>query len=307
LTNAPASRTDARPPPPPRRRRWTLADTLILAALLGAAAYFVHRTENVMFYRWNWGVVTAYLIQIDPATGAWRPNAFLEGLATTIRLAIWGLVCATLIGVPMGIARTSRRLFPRLVAGTYVMVIRNIPPLVLVFVLAFFVASQILPALGIRAALANAPGWVVASCTILFGPPRFIENFLVGLLCLSIFTGAYVTEIVRAGIESVPRAQIEAGESLGLSRGQVMRDVVLPQAVRNVLPPLANQFIQMIKDSSLVSLVSVQELSFVAQDVQVATQRVFEVFLFVGFLYFVVCYSLSRLFAALEARAARAR
>jgi polar amino acid transport system permease protein len=300
--NEPAT-TPSRPPPPARRRRWTSADTALLVAVLAAVAWFAYRTEAVMDYRWNWGVVTSYLIRIDPVTGAWHPNAFMEGLAATLRLAVWGLVAATLIGVPMGVARNSRRLFPRLVSGVYVMVIRNIPPLVLVFVIAFFLANQVLPGLGIRNALARAPDWLQATSGFLFGPPKIIENMIVGLLCLAIFTGAYVTEIVRAGIESVPRSQIEAGESLGLSRFQILKDVILPQALRNVLPPLANQFIQMIKDSSLVSLVSVQELTFVAQDVQVATQRVFEVFLFVGFLYFVICFSLSRLFARLEARA----
>ena len=99
---------------------------------------------------------------------------------------------------------------------------------------------------------------------------------------------------------------IEAGDSLGMSRADVVRFIVLPQALRNVLPPLAGQFIQLIKDSSLVSLVSIQELSFMAQDIQVATQRVFEVFVFVAALYFVICFGLSQLFGVLERRAARA-
>ena len=125
---------------------------------------------------------------------------------------------------------------------------------------------------------------------------------MLGLLCLSVFSGAYVTEIVRAGIQSVPASQLEAGHSLGLSRLDILRFIVLPQAWRNVLPPMAGQFIQLIKDSSLVSLVSIQELTFSAQDVQVTTQRVFEVFVFVAVVYFVICLSLSRLFARLERR-----
>jgi polar amino acid transport system permease protein len=129
---------------------------------------------------------------------------------------------------------------------------------------------------------------------------------VVAVLALAMTNGAYVTEIVRAGIESVPRSQIEAAQSLGMSRRHIVTDIVLPQALRNVLPPMAGQFIQMIKDSSLVSLVSIQELSFMAQDVQVTTQRVFEVFVFVGVVYFVICFTLSRLFARLEQRAARA-
>ncbi|MEO7938168.1 MAG: ABC transporter permease subunit, partial [Burkholderiaceae bacterium] len=87
----------------------------------------------------------------------------------------------------------------------------------------------------------------------------------------------------------------------------ITRFVILPQAFRNVLPPMAGQFIQLIKDSSLVSLVSIQELTFMAQDVQVSTQRVFEVFVFIAGVYFVICFTLSRVFAALERRNAQAQ
>ena len=186
------------------------------------------------------------------------------------------------------------------------MLIRNIPPVVFVFVFFFFIASQIMPALGLSDRdrdAGPATRWCCRSCS---GIPKLIDNFVLGLICLSLFTGAYVTEIVRAGIQSVSRHQVEAGDSLGMSRGDVMRFVVFPQAARNVLPPLAGQFIQLIKDSSLVSLVSIQELSFMAQDVQVSTQRVFEVLIFVAGIYFVLCFGLSRVFGWLERRAALA-
>ena len=100
---------------------------------------------------------------------------------------------------------------------------------------------------------------------------ELINNFFLGLVFLSVFSGAYVTEIVRAGLNSVPRGQAEAARSLGMTQSDVMIRVVWPQALRNVLPSLTGQFIQLIKDSSLVSLVSNQELSFMAQDVQVST------------------------------------
>ena len=142
--------------------------------------------------------------------------------------------------------------------------------------------------------------------SVLFGTAKLFDNFLLGLICLSVFSGAYVTEIVRAGLQSVPKAQIEAGESLGMNPADVTRFVVLPLAFRNVLPPLAGQLIQLIKDSSLVSLVSIQELTFMAQDVQITTQRVFEVFVFVGAIYFAICFTLSQVFSLLERRYARA-
>jgi polar amino acid transport system permease protein len=142
---------------------------------------------------------------------------------------------------------------------------------------------------------------------VLFGPLNLINNFFLGLVCLSVFSGAYVTEIIRAGLQSVPAGQAEAARSLGMSETDTMRFVVWPQALRNVLPALTGQFIQLIKDSSLVSLVSIQELSFMAQDVQVSTQRVFEVFVLTAIVYFVICFVLSQTFAYLERRQQAAR
>jgi polar amino acid transport system permease protein len=303
----PSEREEARPPPRKRRVRLTWLDAALAALCACAVGYFVWRTNTVLNYRWDWNTVWPFVFKIDPASGRWVPNLIVEGLLTTIRLALWGILFAGIIGTLMGLARTSRYLLLRLIADSYVMLIRNIPPVVFVFVFVFFVANQIMPALAIGDRMRQASPAVQSWISILFGPPKLVDNFFLGLICLSVFSGAYVTEIVRAGIESIPKAQIEAGDSLGMSRADIVRFIVLPQALRNVLPPLAGQFIQLIKDSSLVSLVSIQELSFMAQDIQVATQRVFEVFVFVAALYFVVCFSLSQVFATLERRATRAR
>ncbi len=294
------------PPIRRRRARWGPVDLVLLLGVAGFVAYLAWQTHAVFAYRWDWRSIWPFVMRYDEASGRWVTNLLVEGLLTTLRLAIWGILLGGIIGTLMALCRTSRRLFLRMVGFSYVMLIRNIPPVVFVFVFVYFIASQIMPRLTIGDAVAqwspNTQFWI----SILFGTPRLIDNFVLGLICLSVFSGAYVTEIVRAGIESVPRSQIEAGKSLGLSRTDITRFVVLPQAFRNVLPPMAGQFIQLIKDSSLVSLVSIQELTFMAQDVQVSTQRVFEVFVFTGAVYFVICFSLSRLFAALERRHARA-
>jgi polar amino acid transport system permease protein len=309
LRSAPIAATAAPPQkmqPARRRIRLTWIDAVALTVIALLLLFVVWRTSAVLDYRWNWSAVWPFVFKTDPKTGAWQPNLIVQGLLTTLRLAVWGIVLAGIIGVAMGVMRASKRLLPRLISGAYVMIIRNIPPVVFVFIFVYFIASQILPSLGIgdrvRTLGPTAQWWI----SVLFGEIRLIENFVVGLLCLALFSGAYVTEIVRAGLQSVAKSQIEAGESLGLSRGDIMRFIVFPQAMRNVLPPLAGQFIQLIKDSSLVSLVSIQELSFMAQDVQVATQRVFEVLLFVATLYFAICFGLSQLFARLERRSARA-
>lgn len=295
-----------RPRPAARRRAWRWQDYILLGLALYACGYFAWKTNVVFKYNWDWSSVWPFLFRLDPVSGRWTPNILVEGFFTTIRLAVWGILIAGLVGTLMGLARNSRRLFLRLLSGAYVMLIRNVPPVVFVFVFVFFIASQIMPRLALAETVAGLPPLAQSVIGFFFGSPKLIDNFALGLICLSVFSGAYVTEIVRAGIESVPRSQIEAGESLGLSRPDIVRYVILPQAMRNVLPPMAGQFIQLIKDSSLVSLVSIQELSFMAQDVQVSTQRVFEVFVFVGVVYFVICFTLSLLFARLERRAAAA-
>jgi polar amino acid transport system permease protein len=290
------------------RSRWALGwlDGVLLLCVAAALTYLVSRAGSVFQYRWNWSGIWPYIVRFDEASGRWVANLLLDGLFTTFRLAVWGILLAGVIGVVMGLARTSKRLLFRLIGGGYVMLIRNIPPIVFVFVFVYFIASQILPPQAIANWVQGLPVFWQGVATVLFGPVRLIDNFFLGLICLSVFSGAYVTEIVRGGIQSVPGSQIEAGHSLGLSRLDILRFIVLPQAWRNVLPPMAGQFIQLIKDSSLVSMVSIQELTFSAQDVQVTTQRVFEVLVLVAVVYFVICLTLSRLFARLERNHARA-
>ena len=224
-----------------RRVHFDWLDLAVIMMISWAIWWFVDRIDGTLKYRWDWSIIPRFLVKTDLKTGATVPNVLLEGLFTTLRLAVWGLLLAMLIGLVMGMARTSKRLFLRLIAGTYVMLVRNIPPLVFVFIVVFFVASQLLTPLGINNAIARMSPESKFWMSILFGPPRLIENFLSGLVCLSLFAGAYVTEIVRAGIESVPRSQLEAGESLVLTRWEIMRLIIMPQALRKVLPPLAGQ------------------------------------------------------------------
>ena len=138
------------------------------------------------------------------------------------------------------------------------------------------------------------------SLEILFSRPNLLTNFVAGVIVLSVFEATWVAEIVRAGIESIPKGQWEAGRSIGLSNFTVMRHIILPQAIQKVFPPLAGQFINVIKDSSLVALISIQELTFSAFEVAVSTTRVFEVWISTAIVYFVLCFTLSIVFRQLE-------
>ena len=283
-----------------RKPRLGWIDYAIFAVLIAAMAYVYYRVDTVLEYRWEWSIIPNYLYRWDEEQQQWVANLLMQGLYTTIRLALWGIVLAAVIGVVFGVMRTTRRLFPRMLSRVYVELIRNIPPLVFIFIFYFFISSQIMPLLGIEEFVRHAPPETLAWMAVLFGPPPLISNVISGIICLAMFEGAYVTEIVRAGIQSIPKTQTEAGLSIGLSRLQLMRYVILPQAVQRVVPPLAGQFITLVKDSSIVSLISIQELTFLAVETAVSTTRMFEVWITVAGLYFCVCYFCALLFDWLE-------
>jgi polar amino acid transport system permease protein len=295
------------PPPAQRKARFTIVDFILFAALAALILYAGYRVNDVLVYHWNWSRVLGFLVKYDQESESWVSNLLLQGLATTLRLAIWATVFATLVGVVMGYWRTCQNLALRIVSRCYVELIRNIPPIVFIFIFYFFVSSQLFPAIGIHNIDKESP-WVANQVfAFLFGNPALLDNFLAGMICLSLFEGAYITEIVRAGIQSTPKGQWEAARSIGLSHFNVLRDIILPQAVRKILPPLAGQFITLIKDSAIISLISIQELTFVANEVAATTTRVFETWILVGAMYFVLCYSFALLFAHLERRARRSQ
>ena len=199
----------------------------------------------------------------------------LIGAATlrTLQVSVVSIVFGTVLGALAGLMRVQPFRPARFLAAAYVELLRNIP-LMLVLYLIYF---------GIGAFLPISPFWA-------------------SVVGLSVFEGAYVAEIVRAGIQSVDRGQLEAARSLGMSWLESMRHVIVPQAVRRSLPPLTGQFVSLVKDSSLASLVSYEELMLVGRQINSRIFSPFEVFLTIGVLYFVICLALSLLSRWMEAR-----
>lgn len=294
---------EQRPPPPPvRREPVKKLDILIVTTVLAVVVWLVYRTHVALAYHWDWSAIWHFVIRYDEEAQGYVPNLLLEGLFMTLRLAFWGTILAAIIGIIMGLCRISSRLFLSVISRSYVEVIRNIPPIVFIFVFYFFISSQLMPLLGVREMLEGLSPENKALLEILFAPAPLFENFLAGLLCLAMLESAYITELVRAGIQSIDRGQWEAARAIGFSRFNVMREVILPQAIRKILPPLANQFITLVKDSTMVSLISIQELVFTAKEVGNTTGRIFEVWITIAIFYFVVCYSLALLFNRFEKR-----
>ncbi len=258
-----------------------IVGTLLL--LMGVATYY--RVEIGLNYTWHWEKIPQFLFRFDEESGKWVSNVLMWGLYNTIRLSIFGTILAIVLGTIMGICRSTNVVFLRLVSGTYVETMRNLPPLVIIFIVYFFIGNHLLPYSGIGEALEGRDNLLVSLITFCLAPPEQLTTFLSALFTLAIFEGAYITEIVRAGIQSIRKGQWEAAHSLGMTRYQQMRHIILPQAFQRILPPLAGQFISLIKDSAVVSVISIPELSFRANELMTGTLLTMEIWITVTVMY----------------------
>lgn len=283
-----------------KQKTFGFIDGVVLTLLAVTVVWFFYRVATVLDYSWEWGVIPGYLVRIDTDTGRLLPNILLQGFITTIKLSVWSSVLAMVIGVVFGVMKSKGTPGLKFLSWVYVETVRNIPSLVLVFIFYFFVSSMFLDALGIDFWLRSSPPPVKALVEFLFTGEARINAFVSAVITLGIYEGAYVTEIIRGGLAGIPQGQFEASEALGLNTFQAYTWVILPQAVRNVLSPLAGQFISTIKDSAIVSVISIQELTFQGLELMSATYLTFEVWITVALLYFSLTFSLSRFTAFLE-------
>ncbi len=283
----------------------TLLDIIVISLILGAGIFIYIRVMKGLEYNWEWSFILNYLYRFDAQSGSWVPGMLAQGFFTTIRLSIWATVLAVIIGTVIGLFRTSSNLLQKLLGFSYVQTIRNIPPLVLIFIFYFFVSNQILPAMGVDDFFRNQPEHVQRILTFLFAPAGQFSSFVAAVITLAIYEAAYIAEIIRGGINSIPRGQWEASAALGFNKRQQMLLVILPQAFQRCLPPLAGQFISTIKDSAIVSVISIQELTFQGMELMAATYKTFEIWITITLLYFCLTFSCSKLIGRLEKRLAR--
>lgn len=274
-------------------------DVILLVVITLIATWLYYRSSIGVNYHWRWK--EAFSLLLTPRADGSLPY-FFQGMVATMRLSIWGMVLAFSLGTVLGIARSSRFGFIRSPINAFVQLVRNIPPLVFVFIFYFFISNQLIPLLGLSEVLRNHSGEINPVQSVLFGPAALWENLLSGVLCIGILSSAYVAEIVRSGLSNIAKGQWEAADSLGLSAWVKYRYVIAPQVLALITPALAGQAISLVKDTSIVSLISIQEMTFVGTEIANSSGLIFEIWLIVGVTYLVICLALSLLFRKLEQR-----
>jgi polar amino acid transport system permease protein len=251
---------------------------------------------------------TALILTLADTDGRETLHVLRLGLAVTLRVTFLSFLLALAIGLVAGLGRVSRRRVVRELATFYVEVVRGFPMLVLLLWIGFALVPWIF-----QMAMTGL-AWLVAHDLALGGlAPALIETCrrpsdcigmeLRGIVGLGVGYGAYVAEVVRAGVESVASGQFEAAASLGMSRRQALRHVVLPQALRLALPPLGNDFISMLKDSALVSVLTVPDIVYRARVHQAKTFQALELWNAVALVYLILTLGLSLGLRRLEGQA----
>lgn len=206
--------------------------------------------------------------------GRWQ--LILEGLGATLTIAAGAIVIGTVIGAVMALCRISDNKLLRGISLVYITVIRGIPMVTQLMIFAY----------------------------IIFAPVR-MDRVLVAVIAFGINSGAYMTEIMRGGIQGVDPGQMEAGRSLGLSKWQTMFKIILPQAVKNILPTYTNEFIVLIKETSVAGYVAINDLTKVADAIRNATFNAWVPLLTAAAIYLLLTIGLTKLFSLLERRLAR--
>lgn len=251
-----------------RNLHWELSK---LALLLTAMIWLGAQSISALEYHWQWYRIPRYLF--FSADGRWQAGLLVQGLGVTLRIVGYSLILATFFGLTTALMRLSDSFSARTLARCYLEVVRNTPLLIQLFFL-YFVVSPILD----------------------------ISRFNTAVIALSLFEGAYASEIFRAGILSVDKGQWEAGYSSGLTKASVYRHIILPQAVRRVLPPLTSQTVSLIKDSALVSTIAIYDLTMQGQSIISETYLTFEILFTIAAIYLFVTITVSALARCLEKR-----
>lgn len=237
-------------------------DAVVFLILSLAFAWLVLRGAQAMGYAWKWHQVPRYLYRV--IDGEFILGPLLKGLLVTLDLSWISMIGALALGLVVAILRLSSSMVGRGIATTYIEVIRNTPILVQILII-YFIIGQI------------------------FGIPRFWS----GVLCLALYEGAFAAEIIRGAIVAVRKGQWEASRSLGLSEFDTYRDIILPQAVPLMLPPLAGVLVNLVKHSAIVSVIAVFDLATETRNAVADSFMAFELWLTAAALYLVVTISLS--------------
>lgn len=261
-----ASVSDVRPKPASRRVS-SIADNLVFSVALYAIVMYgiiwlAYSGAQAMGYNWQWYRVPQYFYRFTDDGFEWGEIAI--GLVKTIQLSVTAFIFATLLGLGMALLRLSGLVIGSAVSVVLLEFLRNMPILVLLYL-----------------------------CYYVLGPIFSLDRYTASILCLALFHAALISEILRAGINAVPKGQWEAAKSIGMTQPQIYRYIVLPQSIKFILPPMTGEVVHLVKSSAIVSVIAVADLTTFGRNIISDTFMSFEIWFTIAIVYMVVTLILS--------------
>jgi polar amino acid transport system permease protein len=247
------------------------ASILQYLIIVGLIIYAAYSGSQTMGYNWQWSRVPQYIYEIEDGVFVWKEIP--RGMVGTIILSAISFIIAIGIGLALALLRLSDLIIGRALSITLLEIIRNIPIIVLLYV-----------------------------CYYIFGRVFDLDRYAASVLCLSLYSGVQISEIIRAGINAVPKGQWEASSSIGMSKAQAYRYIIIPQSIRLIIPPMTGEAVQMIRNSAIVSVIAVLELTTAGRNIISDTYMSFEIWFTVAAVYLVFTLILSIFVSGVERR-----
>ncbi|MGC8925475.1 MAG: amino acid ABC transporter permease [Calditerrivibrio sp.] len=282
------------------RNRYLPVDIFISILVVSLFLFLIKKISTEIDYQFNWNDLVKFFFYYDDRL---KIGLITNGIIYTVKISIFVLILSFITGLITGFIISSTKGVIKELFKLYMVVLRNIPPLIVMFIFYFFIGSSFAKVLNLDTIFSNRLFALIL--TAIFTPEQIFVPFISAAMGLAFYESAYIAEIIRGGINGIEKGQIDAGTALGLNRIEVYLYIVVPQAIEKTLPSLIGQFVSIIKNTAIASVVAIPELTFQAMEILASSRLILEIWIIIFLIYLVINLFISYLASMVESRIRR--
>ncbi|MGC8768573.1 MAG: amino acid ABC transporter permease [Calditerrivibrio sp.] len=282
------------------RNRYLPVDIFISILVVSVFLFLMKKISTEIDYQFNWNDLVKFFFYYDDRL---KIGLITNGIIYTVKISIFVLILSFITGLITGFIISSTKGVIKELFKLYIVVLRNIPPLIVMFIFYFFIGSSFAKVLNLDTIFSNRLFALIL--TAIFTPEQIFVPFISAAMGLAFYESAYIAEIIRGGINGIEKGQIDAGTALGLNRIEVYLYIVVPQAIEKTLPSLIGQFVSIIKNTAIASVVAIPELTFQAMEILASSRLILEIWIIIFLIYLVINLFISYLASMVESRIRR--
>lgn len=282
------------------KNRYLPIDIFISILVVTFFTFLIKKILLEIDYQFNWNDLLKFFFYYDDRL---KVGLITKGVIYTVKISIFVLILSFITGLITGFIISSTKGVIKELFEVYVVVLRNIPPLIVMFIFYFFIGSSFTDVLNLETIFSNR--LFASIITAIFTPEQIFIPFISAAIGLAFYESAYIAEIIRGGMNGIEKGQIDAGIALGLNRVQVYLYIVIPQAIEKTLPSLIGQFVSIIKNTAIASVVAIPELTFQAMEILASSRLILEIWITIFLIYMVMNLFVSYVASRVELRIRR--